>query len=164
MSKNKVQDPFVGPIKEMQVRQGEHHSNYFRGRHRVVMLTNKEKLVDFSAASTNATYADKDVRLKSDGVTASSVSDDTIAVILQVIIQDTGSATANCDIHVRKNGSTDDPAILVAKGGHLNSTNRFYNGIVGIDSNYLIEHKRTASGAGTLTGSINLIGYIEQLS
>jgi len=163
MSKNKIDRGIVGIIKGNEKKQAIQESNWFRGRHRVVMLTNKEILLNFAAVSDVASWTDKDVRVKSD-TTASSVSADAIAVILQIITQDTGSAANTTYIQVRKNGSTDDPGTLRAQGGHVNSMPMYASGIVGIDSSYLIEYTVNASGAGTLTGTVNLIGYIEQLS
>lgn len=166
MSKAKINNAgdaaFLSIIKSMDIRLERLQKSHSIGRHRVFMLTNKEKLVDFSGTSSVG-WTDKNIQLKSDGVTASSASDKSIAAIIQIAVRDTASASTASSIQVRKNGSSDDPSSLFGLAPHINSTYAYIDGIVGVDSAYVLEYKTTASGVGTLTGAIYLIGYIEQL-
>ena len=162
MSKNKIQDPFLGPIKDMQRSQNEHHHNYYRGRHRITMFDNVINVLNLPGVSTS-TWTDLDFT----GYTSSGtgqISDDTFAVILQVRVKDSASATSDAFISYRKNGSTDTIGQLVAQPSHINNTYHFEQGIVYLDSNYICERAILASGANTLTSDIYLIGYIEQIS
>lgn len=128
------------------------------------MLANKEYILAFSTASDQLTWTDIDCTLQSDGVTPTSISSDTIAVILLMSFRDTGSAATTCYLQARLNGSTDDPGQLVVRGGHINSMTNYAQGIVSVDSNMKIEYKRDSTGASTATGDIAIIGYIEQIS
>lgn len=163
MSKNKADKNGAETIQAMQKQQAIHQQNWFRGRHRVVMLTNKEPLIIFTAAGDTAAWTDLDCTLQSDGITPTSITEGTIAVILQAIVQDSGSAATTTYLEVRPNGSTDDPGHILARGGHINNMASYAQGIVAVDTVFKVEYKKDASGAGTLTGSINLIGYIEKI-
>lgn len=164
MSRNKSSTPLLSDIARKRKEQDRHQVSWFRGRHRVVMLTNKEYVLAFSSASDQLTWTDIDCTLQSDGITATSISEDTIAVILLMSLRDTGSAATTCYLQARVNGSADDPGQLVVRGGHINSMTNYESGIVGVDTDKKIEYKRDSTGASTATGDIAIIGYIEQIS
>lgn len=156
MSKNKAKDPFVGPIKKMQRGQAEHHSNYYRGRHRVVPFKERVLLAGASvSSSSDVGWTDVDV--------SSEVSEDAIAVILAVFFSDTASSTTNCFAKFRENGASSDGTGFVY-GRHLNGQWQSAQLIVPLDDNFIFEFNVDASGAGTATLATYLIGYIEQLS
>jgi len=155
MSKNKAHDPFVGSVKQLQKEQGEHHSNYYRGRHRVVMFDDKISALTLTSAST-VTWTDLDV--------TAHVSADTIAVIVLLQVNDSGSAATNALIQVRPNGSVDTVGHVVATAGYINDQIIYAQGICKVDTDKILEYQRTASGAGTLDAKIEVVGYIEQLS
>lgn len=157
MSKNKVQDPFVGPIKDMQNRQGEHHSNYYRGRHRVVMLDTRSSILALTNTSDVA-WTDVDVT----SLMPATISADTVALIILAEIRDTGSAATDCSVSFRKNGTTS--TALVVHGSHINDVYGGGQGIVGIDSNDILEYTVDATGANTADVNAYIVGYIEQLS
>lgn len=162
MSQNRLKySGIMGQIKQRERRQDNHEYGFFKGRHRVVLLDNKELLVSLVGSSSVA-FTDKDVRTLSGGG-ASSVSANAIAAIVQLVLSDTGSAATATLLQVRKNGSTDDPGHVLTRAAHINSTQGYAQGICGIDESFLLEYKLTASGANTATASIYLIGYIEQL-
>ena len=157
MSKNKVQDPFVGPIKEMQNRLGEHQSNYFRGRHRVVMLDTRESILALTNTSDTG-WTDIDVS----SLMPVTISADTVALIILAEIRDTGSGATDCSVSFRKNGTTS--TVLVANGSHINDVYGRAQGIVAIDSNDILEYIVDATGANTADVNAYIVGYIEQLS
>lgn len=156
MSKNKVQNLFVGPIKDMKNKQNEHHTNYYRGRHRLVPFTERVLLTGASvSSSSDVGWTDVDV--------SSEVSEDAIAVILAVFFSDTGSATTNCFVKYRQNGSSSDGTGFVY-GRHLNAQWESDQMIIPLDSNKIFEYSVDASGPNTATLATYIVGYFEQLS
>lgn len=157
MSKNKVQNLFVGPIKDTQNKQKEHHSNYYRGRHRTVMLDTRHSILALTNTSDTG-WVDIDVS----SLMPATIPDDTIELILFAEIRDTGSAATDCSVSFRKNGTTS--TALKANGSHINDVYGSAQGLVAIDADDILEYNVDATGVNTADVNVYIVGYIEQLS
>ncbi len=154
MSKSKVQNPFLGGIKEMQDGQSVHHANWFRGRHLFIPFTDWVSVLTLNSVSDTG-WTDLNV--------SADVSDDAFAVILLAFFQDSASATVNTFAKFRENGSTSDGTAYI-HGSHLNSQWRSQQFIVPIDSTKKLEYNIEASGVNTATLHLYLVGYYSKIT
>ena len=165
MSKNKAQNPFLGPIKDARGRQHRHETNYHRGRHRTVMLPSRIAAFQLNNQST-FTYADFDPTVyMSEAVYGGTgqISDDAFALILLVCIRDDASATTAAYGELREKGVT-NPSMYV-NAGHINNSFVCQQGVVGLqESTKRFQYQLTASGGGTADLHVHIVGYIEQIS
>ena len=160
MSANPTKDPFIGPIAEMRDTLNNHVTNYYRGRHRIVMIDDVEALTLTLVGTAGVADLDLSPYIVTGGT--GKISDDTIACIFKVRVKDTGSATTNISFSMRKKGLTGYQ--FITNGGHINSQYNNAQGFVGIDSNYTCQFKLTASAANTLSVTVYMVGYIERLT
>lgn len=162
MSKNKLRDEFFGDYVENKKKQQIHHENYYRGRHRIVMLGAGVNILTLTNSSDVSSWTDIDVSGKKVTGGTGDISDDTIALILLVSVKDTASATNNT--YMAFKGGSAASATAYAHTSHINNQYNTEQIIVPINSSYILQYQAEASGASTLTGIVNIVGYIEQIS
>lgn len=161
MSKNKINRSLAGKLKDMEEGLSRLQKSHTIGRHRTVMLENSVEILNLTSQSTTS-WTDLDLS----GYTSSGtgdLSDNAIAVIVLAKMRDSASATTNISLRLRKNGSATADGTFIMNGSHLNSQYMNAQGIVPIDTDYVLERDIAASGAGTLDVLLYLVGYIEQL-
>jgi hypothetical protein len=155
MSKNKAGSNIIKEVGALQRNLNIQQTNYWRGRHRIVMLTDRVAVTAATVtSSSDIGWTDVDM--------TSYVSANTFAVILAVFLSDTASATTECYVKFRENGSSSDGTGFVY-GIHLNSQWSSNQLIIPVDSNLTMEYNLNATGSNTATLSTYIIGYIERL-
>lgn len=162
MSKNKIDRGIVGLIKGNEKKQSVQESNWFRGRHRMVMLDSAIQVLSLASQSSTS-WVDIDLS----GYTStgtSDISDDTFCAILYIALADSSGASATPAAFFRKNGTSDAIGQLGTSCDHGHSHYMYSQGQVGLDSNYIFEYKLQAGGANTMSIQVYLVGYIEQIS
>lgn len=160
MSKNKSDVPFIGPLKRMTKNQSEHHTNFYRGRQIDFFLTDYVNVLTLSGVSSASWSI---LTLSPYIVTGGTgdISDQTVAVLLRLKCADSGSSGSNPNsLQVRPSGSTISEPTINARGTHINNNAGISQGWVPLtEDTYRLEYQRVATGSGTLTASIDIVGY-----
>lgn len=162
MSKNKSSKPFLSEYNVKLKEQERQQKSWYRGRHRTIMLDSAIQVLNLTSQSSTG-WVDIDLS----GYTSTGtdqISDDTFCAILYIALADSGGATATPSAFFRKNGTTDAIGQLGTSCDHGHSHYMYSQGQVGLDSNYIFEYKLQAGGSNTMSITVYLIGYIEQLS
>ena len=162
MSSNKQDLGLAGRLKGGDDRLTKLERSYWKGRHRLVMLQNRVAAMTPLTGQSTVAFTNLDLTaLTSAG--SSDISDNTIAVVLNVAFKDSGSAATYATAELRSNGATQNGALIVP-AHHINSQFNYGQGIIAVDENYILEYAINASGANTAALSIYVVGYIEQLA
>lgn len=162
MSRNKSTNNFLAPIAKNIQDSERLNKSHYRGRHRTVMLDSAISLVSLTSQSSTG-WVDVDLS----GYTSAGtddISDDTFAAIIYIALSDTAGASSTPAAFFRKNGTTDAIGQLGTSCDHGHSHVFYSQGIVGVDSDYIFEYKLQAGGSNTMSITVYLVGYIEQLS
>lgn len=162
MSSSREDQGVAGWLKALKDRLFTLESFHWRGRHRFVALDNKPAVLTLTSQSTlGFTNLDLSTLTPSGGGT--TLSNDTIAALLLVAFKDSGSAASVANAQFRINGGA-GLANMIVPASHINNQFNYAQGIVAVDSAYILEYAINASGANTAALTVYLVGYIEQLT
>lgn len=153
---------FLAYVKSIDNRVFKLENFHWRGRHRYVPLDNIAAILTLTGRSTTG-FTDLDLSTLTPSGGGSTLSDNTIAVQLNVAFKDSGSAASVSNAQFRVNGGA-GLASLIVPGYHINSQFNYEQGIVAVDSDYILEYAINATGGSTAALTVYIVGYIEQLT
>ena len=120
-----------------------------------IVLERPTTLLKSDTSQNSSTWADVDISA------LTTIPTNARAVIMEMVVNDAGSAANTCEVRLRKKGETDaDQRCNVGCNGIANDKQSFGLVIVEMDSADTIQREYVASGAGTLDVYWKLWGWV----